>query len=143
MELITKAKTVLPESVEPFFLAQKQIQSGIELVLGGQRDPLFGPVIMVGIGGIFIEVLKDVSFRIAPVNAFEAKEMLQELRSQVLLDGFRSQLPVDRDAFGYTIQQFSLLLAEHPEILEMDLNPLMWSSADNEAVVVDVRATVK
>jgi len=143
LELRTKAKTELPEGVEPFFLAQKQIQSGIELVLGGKRDPHFGPVIMVGIGGIFIEVLKDVSFRIAPVNAFEAKEMLGELRSQVLLDGFRSQLPVDRDAFGYTIQQFSLLLAEHPEILEMDLNPLMWSSAENEAVVVDVRATVK
>ena len=69
--------------------------------------------------------------------------MLAELRSQVLLDGFRGQQAIDRDAFGYTIQQFSLLLSEHPAILEMDLNPLMWSSTENQAVVVDDRATVK
>jgi acetyl coenzyme A synthetase (ADP forming)-like protein len=142
-DLTAKALPLLPSGIKPFFLAQKQVQTGIELVLGGKRDPVFGPVIMTGIGGIFIEVLKDVSFRIAPVNAFEAKEMLAELRSQVLLDGFRGQQAIDRDAFGYTIQQFSLLLSEHPEILEMDLNPLMWSSTENQAVVVDVRATVK
>ncbi len=142
-ELKMKVKSLLPGRIKPFFLAQQQIKGGVELVLGGKRDPKFGPVIMVGIGGIFVEVLKDVSFKIAPVNAYEAKEMLSELRSQALLNGFRGQLSVDRDAFGYTIQQFSLLLAEHPEIVEMDLNPLIWSDSQNRAIAVDIRAKVK
>lgn len=142
-ELRIKVKPFLPADINPLFLAQKQVKGGVELVLGGKRDPQFGPVIMVGIGGIFVEVLKDVSFKIAPVNAYEAKEMLSDLRSQALLNGFRGQPLVDRDAFGYTIQQFSLLLAEHPEIVEMDLNPLIWSDTQNRAIAVDIRAKVK
>jgi len=97
---------------------------------------------MVGIGGFFVEVLEDISFRIAPVNAYQAREMMSELRSQALLDEFRGHAAVDRDAFAYTIQRFGLLLAEHPEIAEMDLNPLIWSSTENRALVVDVRATL-
>lgn len=142
-ELKRKAKSLLPASVKPLFVLQQQIKNGVELVLGGKRDSRFGPVIMVGIGGIFVEILKDISFKIAPVNAYEAKEMLSELRSQALLNGYRGQMPVDRDAFGYTIQQFSLLLAEHPEIKEMDLNPLIWSDSRNQAIAVDIRAKVK
>lgn len=142
-ELKMKVKSLLPGGIKPLFLAQQQIKGEVELVLGGKRDPKFGPVLMVGVGGIFVEVLKDVSFKIAPVNAYEAKEMLSELRSQALLNGFRGQLPVDRDAFGYTIQQFSLLLAEHPEIVEIDLNPLIWSDSQNRAIAVDIRAKVK
>jgi acetyltransferase len=137
-----KAESVLASGVKPVFLAQKQLAIGIELVLGGKKDSVFGPVLMVGFGGIFIEVLKDVSFRIAPVNAFEAKEMIGELRSQPLLNGFRGNPAVDRDSFAYTIQQFSLLLAEHPEIVEMDLNPLIWQAERGSAAVVDVRATL-
>ena len=139
----SKASRLLPKGVVPRLLAQKQLSRGIELVLGGKRDELFGPVIMVGIGGIFIEVLKDVSFRIAPVNAYEAREMLGELRSQALLNGFRGNPSVDRDSFAYTIQRFSLLFAEHPEIAEMDLNPLIWSPAEQSVIAVDIRATVK
>ena len=142
-ELKKNASPLLPEDTRPLFLAQQQAKGSVELVLGGKRDPQFGPVIMVGIGGIFVEVLKDVSFKIAPVNAYEAKEMLFELRSQALLNGFRGHSPIDRDAFGYTIQQFSLLLAEHPEIVEMDLNPLIWSDSQNQAIAVDIRAKVK
>ena len=137
------AALLLPKGTAPLYLAQRQVKKGIELVLGGKRDPLFGPIVMVGIGGIFIEVIKDVSFRIAPVNAYEAKEMLAELQSQVLLNGFRGNLPVDRDSFSYTIQQFSLLLAEHKEISEIDLNPLIWIEDGNFAMAVDMRATVQ
>lgn len=141
-DILHKASLQLPAGIKPFVLAQRQMGKGIELVLGGKRDPLFGPVIMCGIGGIFVEVLQDVTFRIAPVNAYQAREMLSELRSQALLDEFRGHAAIDRDAFAYTIQRFSLLLAEHPEIAEMDLNPLIWSSTDNKALVVDVRATL-
>ena len=142
-ELYKKALIHLTPGIAPLFMAQKQIHHGIELVLGGKRDAQFGAVVMVGIGGIFIEVVNDVSFRIAPVNAYEAKEMLSELRSQVVLNGFRGLPAVDRDSLAYTIQQFSLLLAEHPEITEMDLNPIIWSGSEKEALVVDVRATVQ
>lgn len=142
-ELKKSVLTKLPKGIPARFIAQKQLAGGIELVIGGKRDAVFGPVIMVGIGGIFVEALKDVSFRIAPVNAFEAHEMLNELRSQVLLDGFRGSPAIDRDAMAYTIQQFSLLFAEHEEIKEIDLNPLIWSASDRAAMVVDVRATVK
>lgn len=141
-DMMGKAESVLAPGVKPVFLAQKQLATGIELVLGGKKDSVFGPVLMVGFGGIFIEVLKDVSFRIAPVNAFEAKEMIGELRSQPLLNGFRGNPAIDRDSFAYTIQQFSLLLAEHPEIVEMDLNPLIWQAERGSAAVVDVRATL-
>ena len=119
------------------------METGTEVIIGLKKDSQFGPVILFGLGGIFVEVLKDVSFKIAPVNAYEAKEMLFELRSQALLNGFRGHSPIDRDAFGYTIQQFSLLLAEHPEIVEMDLNPLIWSDSQNQAIAVDIRAKVK
>jgi acetyltransferase len=141
-EIIQSSKALLPKGAGPKVLAQKQMGKGIELVLGGKKDPMFGPVLMVGIGGIFVEVLNDVSFRIAPVNAYQAHEMINELRSQALLDEFRGHAAVDREAFAYTIQRFGLLLAEHPEIAEMDLNPLIWSATENKALVVDVRATL-
>jgi acetyltransferase len=141
-EIVQQAKRLLPKGVKPEILVQRQMGKGIELVLGGKKDPLFGPVLMVGIGGIFVEVLKDVAFRIAPVNAYQAKEMLNELRSQPLLDEFRGHAAIDRESFAYTIQRFGLLLAEHPEISEMDLNPLIWSANEKKAVVVDVRATL-
>ncbi len=141
-EMNETLERMLPANVQPLFLAQKQLPGGTELVLGGKKEHLFGQVVMVGIGGIFIEALKDVAFRIAPVNAYEAREMLDSLRSQTVLDGFRGNPAIDRDAFAYTIQQFSLLLAEHQEVVEMDLNPLIWSEPDQRAVVVDVRATI-
>jgi acetyltransferase len=140
-EIYDKAARILPDGADPLFLAQQQIPSGVELVIGGKRDKVFGPIMMVGFGGIFIEVLKDVSFRVAPLNLYEAKEMVNELRSQSLLDGFRGMAAIDRDKFAYTIQRFSLLFAEHPQIREMDLNPLIWSAQAGMLVAVDLRAT--
>ena len=140
-EMLPLAQKVLPQGVKPLFMIQRQINQGLELVLGGKRDPLFGPVLMVGLGGIFVEVLQDVTFRIAPVNAYEAEEMLGELKGQKLLNGFRNIPALDRFKFGMLIQYFSHLLAEHPEIAEMDLNPLIWAEGMEFPVVVDVRAT--
>ncbi len=140
-QMSQRAAQILPQGVAPLFLIQKQMNAGLELVLGGKRDPLFGPVLMVGLGGIFVEVLKDVTFRIAPVNVYEAQEMLTELRSQRLLQGFRNIPPLDEFRFGKLIHYFSLLLAEHPEIAEIDLNPLIWGAGQEWPVVVDWRAT--
>jgi len=132
----------LGREAKPLFMAQKQMPPGLELVLGGKRDAQFGSVVMVGFGGIFIEVLKDVVFRIAPLSEEEALHMLDELRAQALFTGTRGLAPIDKKAFARTIHKFSLLLAEHPEIVEMDLNPLIWSTERHEAVVVDMRATI-
>jgi len=141
-EIEQTLKQKLPAGIQPLFLAQQQMAPGPELVIGGKRDPQFGPVVMAGFGGIFIEVLKDVIFRFAPLSEQEAMMMLDELRSQALFAGFRGQPAVEKKAFARTIHRFSLLLAEHEEITEMDLNPLIWSAEKQEAVVVDLRATI-
>ncbi len=126
----------------PILLAQLQMKKGLELVLGGKRDEQFGPVLMAGLGGIFVEALKDVVFRVVPVTEHDALHMLDELKAQPLLNGFRGQAGIDRRQFVKEIVQISRLLAEHPEIVEMDLNPLIWQSELNRAVIVDARATI-
>jgi len=135
-----KAQALLPEGTEPLFLIQQQLTSGLELVLGGKRDAQFGPIVMFGIGGIFVEALKDISFRIAPLTISEARQMIDELKMQTLLNGFRGLPKVDRDRLAELIAAFSRLLAEHEEISEMDLNPIIVTQ--DGAFVVDVRATV-
>ena len=135
-----KAQALLPEGTEPLFLIQQQLAPGLELVLGGKRDAQFGPIVMFGIGGIFVEALKDISFRIAPLAISEARQMIEELKMQTLLNGFRGMPKVDRDRLAELIAAFSRLLAEHEEISEMDLNPMIVTQ--DGTFVVDVRATV-
>ncbi len=133
----------LPAEVSPLFLIQRQLEGGSELVLGGKRDAAFGPVIMAGFGGIFVEVLRDVVFRVAPVSVEEALDMLDDIRAQALLDGARGRDVIDRNVLARIIHNFSRLLADHPEIMEMDINPLIWSAQQNTAIAVDARATIK
>lgn len=97
---------------------------GTELIIGAMRDPQAGPVVMAGLGGIFVEVLKDVAFRLAPVTAFEAKEMLSELKGAVLLCGVRGGKAVDEDILAELIVKVSQLISEFP-IEEIDLNPVI------------------
>ncbi len=140
--IASKVQPLLPAGEAPLFLIQQQLQKGAELVLGGKLDAQFGPLVMAGFGGIMVEVLKDVIFRIAPLSPAEALEMLNELKAQALFNGFRGQPAVSREKFADIISRFSRLLYEHPEISEMDLNPLIWSEEAGTAVVVDARATV-
>ena len=101
------------------------------------RDPKFGPVIMVGLGGIFVEVLKDVTFRIAPFTRTDAKAMLTELKSYKLLAGVRGEMPVKISALVDIIIKISHLSQKHVEISEMDFNPVMVN--EKKAYVVDAR----
>ena len=103
-------------------LVQKQI-SGVELFLGGKQDPQFGPVVLFGLGGIFVEVYKDVSARVASFGPEEAKSMFSDLRGRKILEGARG-VRVDLDALAAIISRFSEFLAQHPEYTEVDLNPL-------------------
>ena len=118
------------------------VESNLELVLGARRDPLFGAVMMFGIGGIYIELYKDVVFRILPVDETEIQQMLEEVKGKQLLKGFRHFPAVDYGVLKETIIHFSTLINESPGIVEMDLNPLIWSVDTKELVVVDSRCTL-
>jgi acyl-CoA synthetase (NDP forming) len=110
---------------------------GREVIIGMKRDPIFGPTIIFGLGGIFVEALKDTSLRIAPVNSEKAKNMIEEIKGYKILQGIRGELPVNMDALVKIIVAISDLSLAHPEIKEIDLNPVMADSSS--ATVVDAR----
>lgn len=106
-------------------LIQEMAPSSTEVIVGAIKDPQFGPTIMFGLGGIFVEVLKDVTFKVAPITEQEAKEMITEVRAYPLLKGYRNQPPADIDAIVKILLNASKLVMEHQEIKELDLNPIM------------------
>ena len=124
------------------FLIQKMAPSGQEVIIGGKRDPDFGPVILFGLGGIFVEVLKDVSLRVAPVDHDEAASMIDEIKGVCLLDGFRGQALADKEALTEILVNVSKLLAEHPEIENLDINPLVVWESGKGCVAVDAKVEV-
>jgi succinyl-CoA synthetase beta subunit len=123
------------------FLLEEMAPAGQEVVIGGLRDPHFGPLVMVGLGGIFVEVLADVSFRICPIARIDAEEMLDELKGAALLRGARGRQPVSRAAIIEALLKIGgeegLLLRHEGDIAEADINPLIVS--DHGAVAVDAR----
>lgn len=123
------------------FLIEEMTPAGLELVVGGVRDAWFGPMLMVGLGGVFVEVLEDVAFRICPIAAIDAREMLDELAGAKLLDGYRGRPAVSRDALVDVMLRIGgadgLLLAHEIDIEEADINPLIVSA--HGAVAVDAR----
>ena len=118
---------------------QEMVPKGKECIIGMNRDPQFGPLLMFGLGGIYVEVLKDVTFRVAPVSQQEATEMINEIRSYHLLRGVRGDKPSDLPAIVETVQRVSQLVTDFPEIVEMDINPLMVLEAGRGAIAVDMR----
>jgi acyl-CoA synthetase (NDP forming) len=111
--------------------------SGTELVVGGLRDPALGPVVMVGFGGVLVEVLRDVAFRLAPITHDEATQAIGSLRGFKLLTGARGRPAADVDALAATVVAASQLIAGVPEIEELDLNPVL--AGPGGALAVDVR----
>ncbi|TXT59033.1 MAG: Acetate--CoA ligase [ADP-forming] II subunit beta [Promethearchaeota archaeon] len=115
----------IPSQEEKQISVQKQEDEPItELIIGMTTDPQFGPALMFGIGGILVELLEDVSFRIAPITEYDAKEMIHEIKGFPLLNGFRGKPKADIDAIVDTLMKISEFVMEHPEINEMDLNPV-------------------
>lgn len=104
---------------------QELAPESTEVIVGAIKDPQFGQTLMFGLGGIFVEILKDVTFRIAPVTEQEAKEMITEVKAYPLLQGYRGQPPADASAIVHILLSTSKLVMEHPEIKELDLNPVM------------------
>ena len=121
------------------FSIQPHIYSGLELVVGITTDPSFGRVIMFGLGGIWVEVLKDVSFRLVPIEEKDALEMIEGLKGKRLLEGFRGVPPVDKEALARFLFQVSSM-AQARNIGEMDLNPVMVTK--DGPVIVDARVVI-
>lgn len=106
-------------------LVSPMAPEGQECIVGMVRDPQFGPVIMFGLGGIFVEILKDVSFRVAPLDNRDVDEMIREIKGFPLLAGARGRKPRDLDAVKDILLAFSRIAIDYPEISEIDLNPVI------------------
>ena len=132
---------VIAESRIDGFLVEEMAPAGQEIVIGGLRDADFGPLVMVGLGGIFVEVLADVAFRICPITRLDAEEMLAELKGKAVLEGARGRKPVAKPAIVETLLKIGgedgLLMRHAADIKEADVNPLIVS--DRGAVAVDAR----
>jgi succinyl-CoA synthetase beta subunit len=120
-------------------MVQRMAPEGREVIVGAQRDPQFGPLLMFGMGGIYVEVLEDVAFRLAPLNDAEAREMMAETAAGQLLEGVRGQPPGDMAAVVETLIQVGRLMVDLPQVAEVDLNPLIVGPAGEGAWAVDVR----
>ncbi len=125
------------------YLVQGHVIGGREVILGVKRDPLVGPLVMVGLGGVAVEVWKDVSFRVAPVTCRDAQSMLDELKGGALLGAFRGHVPGDRAALVEALVRLAAVAAACPEVAECDVNPLLVMDEGRGCVAVDVRVRVE
>jgi acyl-CoA synthetase (NDP forming) len=101
------------------------LDGGREVILGGKRDPSFGPVVMFGLGGVYVEILQDVAFRLAPLTRDDGVEMISEVKGSHLLRGARGEPSADVEAVVEALLALSRLLVECPEVMEVDINPLL------------------
>ncbi|MCY0868048.1 MAG: acetate--CoA ligase family protein [Desulfurococcus sp.] len=136
-EMLKTVKSRAPNARIVGVLMYNMAPQGLEVIVGGVRDGIFGPVIMFGLGGIFVEVLKDVSFRITPITLNDALDMLSEVKSAKILEGYRGQPAIDKKAIADIIVKTARLMEENPEIESIDLNPVMAYSKG--AIAVDAR----
>lgn len=124
-------------------VVQEFVGSGHEVIVGMTEDPLFGPLVVFGLGGIFVELMQDVAFRINPLSDVEAREMIDEVKAAKLLEGYRGEPAGDIDALVDLLQRVSALIDDNPEIAEMDLNPVKALEPGDGVRVVDARIRVR
>jgi acyl-CoA synthetase (NDP forming) len=132
------AKKFRPDAAVEGVMVQKMSMPGEEIILGMNRTN-FGPLLMFGLGGIFVEVFKDVAFRLGPILRNETHRMIREIKGYKLLTGFRGRPKADIEAIERAIVSLSDMVANHPEIKEMDINPLMVHPEGEGATVADCR----
>jgi len=123
-EIISKAKKYNKNAKISGVIVYSMVPQGTEIIIGMMKDPHFGPVIMFGLGGIFVEVLKDISFRVLPIEERDAREMITEIKGYEILKGARGEPPRDIQAIKEVLMKISQLTTENPEINEVDLNPV-------------------
>lgn len=137
--IVYRAQRYLPEARIWGCLVQKMLPPGLEVLIGMNRDPQFGPLVTFGLGGIFVESLKDVSFRLAPFSKEEAQEMITEIRAYSLLEGVRGHKPVDQETLIDALLRIGQLVVDFPEIAELDINPYIVYEEGGGGVAVDMR----
>jgi acyl-CoA synthetase (NDP forming) len=138
--MLARARKGLPEASSVSLMVQRMAAAGVEVILGGKRDPSFGPVVMFGLGGVYVEVYDDVAFRVAPLSRLDAEEMIDEVRGSRLLQGVRGRAPADREALIGAILSVSRLLVGNPRVAEVDINPLIVN--EHGVLAVDARAVI-
>jgi acyl-CoA synthetase (NDP forming) len=124
------------------FEVEEMAGDGKEVLVGMQRDPGFGPVVVFGLGGIYVEVLRDVTFRLAPLRTLSAEHMVASVRAFPLLQGVRGEAPSDLPALYEVIERVSQLSVDNPEVTELDINPLIVRTAGQGAMAVDARVVL-
>ena len=139
--MMLRINKLAPNAIIGGIYVEKMAEKGLEVIIGMTRDPQFGPMLMFGLGGIFVEVMKDVTFHLAPITENEAAQMLQSTRSYELLQGKRGLKEVDMHAIAVALQRISQLTTDFPQILDLEINPLIVGEMGNEPVVVDARMT--
>jgi acyl-CoA synthetase (NDP forming) len=138
ISLMQRAKKHAPGARLTGVLIAQQIKGGVETILGVIRDPVFGPVIMFGLGGVFVEVLKDVTFRCAPFGPAQARRMIREVKGYVMLKGVRGAMPADEEALVDALTRLSVFAAAQGDELEsIDINPFIVLAKGQGALAVD------
>ncbi len=140
-EIVAAVHAAQPEANLEGVSVQEMAAPGVEVIVGMTADAQFGPVMMFGLGGIMVEVLGDVSFRLAPLGDGDARDMIDEIQGRQVLDGVRGQPPIDLAALEGMLERVSQFAAAHPEVAELDLNPVIASPEG--AIAVDARIVLK
>ncbi|MFZ7126146.1 MAG: acetate--CoA ligase family protein [Desulfobacterales bacterium] len=142
-QIVENARAFKPDARIDGVLVVKMAPKGQEVILGMNRYPVFGPLIMFGFGGIFVEVFKDVTFRLAPIGRNEARRMVKSIKAYKLLQGYRGEAPADIEALEKSLVRLSDLVTRHPEIQELDINPMLAHSEGEGVTVADCRMILK
>jgi len=141
--LVNNARKYNAKAIVQGVAIQKMAKTGTEIIIGSIYDGVFGPMVMFGLGGIFVELLKDIVFRIAPVSKEKAIEMIRETRAYPIFEGMRGQIPRDIDAVAESISRLSQLVYDFDEIKEIDANPVFMYQQQLSCIVVDARIILK
>jgi len=142
-KIVSNVKKAVPNATIQEILVEEMACKGVEVILGASRDARFGPLMMFGLGGTLVEVLKDVSFRLAPMWQISAERMVHQIRSFKVLDGFRGNPPSDIGAIVDTLLRLSTMVCNHPEISELDINPLIVHAKGDGCSVADSRIMLR
>jgi 4-hydroxybutyryl-CoA synthetase (ADP-forming) len=141
--ILHSVKTHYPDAAINGILVQEMITNSRETILGAKHDKLFGALLMFGLGGIYVEILKDVNFRLAPISESEAKVMVESIKTIGLLKGARGEKPSDLSSIVDCLLRLSQLVIDFPEIEEFDINPLLVLEEGKGSRVADVRIGIK
>ena len=141
-QITNRVAAAQPDAAVEGIFVQQMVTAGEEVILGIKRDPSFGPVVMFGLGGTYVEVLRDVSFRVAPIGPQTADEMIREIKGYKLLSGVRGNPPRDTQTLAEVLQQLSWLAVDFPMIQELDVNPFLVQDKDKGGFIADARILI-